>query len=234
MIKALIFDIDGTLAETEEGHRAAFNAAFAEAGLDWTWDVDLYRELYRITGGKERMHRYAEMRGVSSAELSDADIARLHLRKNARYAEIVRAGLCPLRPGVERLIRTARPRGLRLAICSTTSRVNIDELVQATLRPEGLRLFDCVVSGEDAPIKKPAPDAYLQVLEQLSLRPEDCLAFEDSRNGLISARAAGLAAVVTPSLYTNHETFDGAAIVLPDLSGFELTADGFAAQPAPA
>ena len=234
MIKALIFDIDGTLAETEEGHRAAFNAAFAEAGLDWTWDVDLYRELYRITGGKERMHRYAEMRGVSSAELSDADIARLHARKNAHYAEIVQAGLCPLRPGVERLIRKARARGLRLAVCSTTSRINIDALVEATLRPEGLSLFDSVVSGEDAPIKKPAPDAYLLALEQLALRPEDCLAFEDSRNGLISARAAGLAAVVTPSLYTSHETFDGAAIVLPDLSGFELTADGFAAEPTPA
>src|SRR5208337_1793157 len=103
MIKALVFDVDGTLAETEEGHRQAFNAAFAEAGLDWVWDVDLYRDLHRVTGGKERMRHYAERRGVSAAELSDADIARLHARKNARYAELVRAGQCPLRPGVERL-----------------------------------------------------------------------------------------------------------------------------------
>ena len=105
VIKALIFDVDGTLAETEEGHRRAFNAAFAEAGLDWAWNVDLYRELYRVTGGKERIRSYADRLGLSVAELSDADIARLHGRKNAHYAEIVRAGQCPLRPGV----RTSDP-----------------------------------------------------------------------------------------------------------------------------
>lgn len=232
MIKALIFDVDGTLAETE-GHRRAFNAAFAEAGLDWAWDVDLYRELYRVTGGRERIRRYAEMRGVSLAEISEDDIARLHLCKNAHYAELVRAGHCPLRPGVERLIRTSRARGLRLAVCTTTSRVNIVELVEATLRPEGLGLFESVVAGEDVQVKKPASDAYLRVLEALALQPDECLAFENSRNGLMAARAAGVATIVTPSLYTRHETFDGAAIVLPDLSGFELPADGFATGKTP-
>jgi HAD superfamily hydrolase (TIGR01509 family) len=224
VIKALIFDVDGTLAETEEGHRRAFNAAFAEAGLDWAWNVDLYRELYRVTGGKERMRRYADMRGVSAAELSDADIAKLHARKNAHYAEIVRSGECPLRPGVERLIRTSRARGLRLAICTTTSRVNIVELIQATMRPERLGMFEAVISGEDVPLKKPAPHAYLRVLEMLALRPDQCLAFEDSRNGLVSATAAGLPTIVTPSLYTRHETFEGAAMILSDLSAFDLAA----------
>ena len=233
MIRALIFDVDGTLAETEEGHRAAFNAAFAETGLDWAWDVDLYRELYRVTGGKERMRRYAEVQGVSPAELSDADIAKLHERKNAHYAAIVRAGGCPLRPGVERLIRGSRDRGLRLAICTTTSRVNIVGLVEATLPPEGLALFEAVVSGDDAPIKKPAPDAYLRVLEALALPPEECLAFEDSLNGLLAARAAGVATIVTPSLYTSHETFTSAAMILPDLRRFELPVEGFAAEKAP-
>ena len=224
MIKALVFDVDGTLAETEEGHRQAFNAAFAEAGLDWVWDVDLYRDLHRVTGGKVRM-RHADRRGAPAAELSDADIARLHQRKNASYAELVRAGDCPLRPGVERLILTSRARGLRLAICTTTSRVNIVELVEATLGAEGL----VIASGEDVRRKKPAPDAYLRVLEALGLRNDECLAFEDSRNGLLAARAAELEAVVTPSLYTSHESFDGAAVVLPDLSGFELATKGFAA-----
>ncbi len=230
MIKALIFDVDGTLAETEEGHRRAFNAAFAEAALDWAWDVNLYRELYRVTGGKERMRHYADMRGVSPNELSDADIARLHVRKNAHYAELVRAGKCPLRQGVERLIRTSRARGLRLAISTTTSRVNVVALVEATLRPAGLALFEAVVSGEDVPAKKPSPDAYLSVLEALALRPDECLAFEDSHNGLLSAAAAGLATIVTPSLYTRHETFDGAAMVLPDLSDFDLAASGFTSE----
>ena len=230
MIKALIFDVDGTLAETEEGHRRAFNAAFAEAGLNWAWNVDLYRELYRVTGGKERIRSYADRLGLSVAELSDADIARLHGRKNAHYAEIVRAGQCPLRPGVERLIRTSRESGLSLAVCTTTSRVNIVELVQATLPPEGLGLFEAVVSGEDVPLKKPAPDAYLRVLEMLALRPDECVAFEDSQNGLLSATAAGLPTIVTPSLYTRHETFEGAAMVLPDLSAFDLTASCFVTE----
>jgi HAD superfamily hydrolase (TIGR01509 family) len=230
MIKALIFDVDGTLAKTEEGHRRAFNAAFAEAGLDWAWNVDLYRELYRVTGGKERMRRYADGLGLSVAELSDADIGRLHGRKNAHYAEIVRSGQCPLRPGVEHLIRTSRESGLRLAVCTTTSRVNIVELVQVTLTPEGLGLFEAIVSGEDVPLKKPAPDAYLRVLEMLALRPDQCLAFEDSQNGLLSATAAGLPTIVTPSLYTRHETFEGAAMVLSDLSAFDLTASCFVTE----
>jgi HAD superfamily hydrolase (TIGR01509 family) len=234
VIRALIFDVDGTLAETEEGHRRAFNAAFAEAGLEWAWDVNLYRELYRVTGGKERMRRYADMRGVSAAELSDADIAKIHARKNAYYAELVRAGQCPLRPGVERLIRTSGGRGLRLAISTTTSRVNIVELVEATLRPDGLALFEAVVSGEDVGAKKPAPHAYLRVIEALGLRADECLAFEDSQNGLLSAKAAGLATIVTPSLYTSHETFDGAAMVLLDLTDFDLAAVRFASAAAPA
>ena len=221
MVKALIFDVDGTLAETEEAHREAFNSAFAEAGLDWVWDVDLYRDLHRVTGGKERMRHYADRLGVSRSELSDDALAKLHRRKNERYSERVRAGQCPLRPGVERLIRSAHAGGLRLAICTTTSRVNVNELIGATLGAGGLGLFDVIVAGEDAPVKKPAPDAYLRALEALQLRPDECLAFEDSHNGLMAALAARIATVVTPSRYTSHETFDGAARVLTDLSDFD-------------
>jgi HAD superfamily hydrolase (TIGR01509 family) len=222
MIKALIFDVDGTLAETEEGHREAFNSAFAETGLDWAWDVDLYRDLHRVTGGKERIRHYADRLGVSRDDLSDAAIAKLHWLKNERYSERVRAGQCPLRPGVERLIRTSNGRGMRLAICTTTSRVNVNELVEATFGAGGLDLFEVIVAGEDAPAKKPAPDAYLLVLKALALRPEECLAFEDSRNGLLAARAAQITTIVTPSRYTAHETFDGAALLLPDLGEFDL------------
>jgi beta-phosphoglucomutase-like phosphatase (HAD superfamily) len=228
------FDVDGTLAETEEGHRQAFNAAFAEAGLGWAWDVDLYRQLHRITGGKERMRHYADRVGLSADALSDADIANLHRRKNAHYAGIVRAGQCPLRPGVERLIRRARARGLRLAISTTSSWVNIEELIRATLGRDGFGWFGAIVAGDDVLAKKPAPDAYLRVLELLALPPEECLAFEDSCNGLLSARAAGIQVIVTPSLYTCHESFNGALEVLTDLTGFDLSAYGFASQGAQA
>ena len=222
MITALIFDVDGTLAETEEGHRAAFNSAFAEAGLDWVWDVDLYRDLHRVTGGKERMRHYADQLGVPRDTLPDAAIANLHLRKNEFYSEQVRAGQCPLRPGVERLLRASRADGMRLAIATTSSRVNVNELIGATLGAAGDDLFEVIVAGEDVAAKKPAPDAYLRALEALRLPAGECLAFEDSRNGLASARAAGIATVVTPSRYTSHETFEGAALLLPDLADFDL------------
>lgn len=219
-IRGLIFDVDGTLAETEEVHRAAFNRVFAGDGLDWRWDVDLYRDLLSVTGGKERMRRYAEMIG---AALDDARVARLHAAKNRVYGELVGAGACALRPGVERLVRAARARGMRLAIATTTSRANVEALLPATFGADGLALFETIVAGEDVAAKKPAPDAYLLALARLGLPPEACLAFEDSRNGLLAARAARLAVVVTPSLYTARESFDGATRVLADLEGFEPT-----------
>lgn len=221
---ALIFDVDGTLAETEETHRLAFERAFAEDGLDWRWDVDLYRELLHTTGGRERIRRFLEMRGGTPAAFPDDRVGRLHRRKNEIYAELVTAGACALRPGVARLLRGARAAGLRLALATTTSRANVDALLPATLGPDGPDLFETMVCGEDVMAKKPAPDAYFEVLRRLALPPEACLAFEDSANGLAAARAAGLRTVVTPGLYTEHETFPGALAVLPDLDGFDLAA----------
>jgi HAD superfamily hydrolase (TIGR01509 family) len=221
-IRALIFDVDGTLAETENIHRAAFNTAFARSGLNWSWSVDLYRELLRVTGGKERIRRYANMRGLSSTEISDDIIAHIHALKNARYAEIVRQGDCAPRPGVERLIRTSHARGLRLAICTTTSRANVYALIAATLGADGQGLFRTIAAGEDVRQKKPAPDAYLRAVEELDVEACYCLAFEDSRNGLRAALAANVKTIVTLSLYTAHKSFEGAARVLPDLSQFDL------------
>lgn len=217
-IQALIFDVDGTLAETEETHRAAFNRVFAEHGLDWRWDVDLYRELLKTTGGKERMRAYA---GMIDHAVEAERIQRMHLAKNDHYGAMVRGGEAHLRPGVEDLIRRGHAAGLKLAICTTTSRPNIEALIEATLGVEGFELFDVIVCAEDAPVKKPAPDAYLLALERLGLPASACLAFEDSRNGLAAARAAGITTVVTPGIYTAHETFEGAAAVLPSLERFD-------------
>jgi len=222
-VRALIFDVDGTLAETEEVHRRAFEQVFAEEGLPWRWDVDLYRELLRVTGGKERLRHYIDAHGATPV-LSDADIARLHLRKTEIYGDIIRAGGCALRPGVAELIAAARRAGLRLAISTTTSRPNVDALFAAVFGEVDPPRFDPIVAGEDVAAKKPAPDAYELALTKLGLPAEACLAFEDSRNGLAAARAAGLATIVTPSLYTAHESFDAAAAILPDLTTFDLAA----------
>jgi HAD superfamily hydrolase (TIGR01509 family) len=220
-LRALIFDVDGTLAETEELHRVAFNHAFASVGLDWTWGVDPYRELLGVTGGKERIRRFANRCGLSSADLTDAEIAALHQLKNERYGAMMRAGACALRPGVARLIDAARAHRLRLAICTTTSRANVDVLIEATLGAISPGPFELIVSGDEARVKKPAPDAYWLVLKGLGLSAGECLAVEDSRNGLLSASAAGISTVILPSRYTAHEAFDEAACILPDLVGFD-------------
>jgi len=220
-IRALIFDVDGTLAETESVHLAAFNEAFAKAGLDWTWDHDLYRELLRVTGGRERILHYAKRLGPGASEISAERAANLHAAKNALYGETIRQGECRLRPGVERLIRTSHARGLRLAICTTTSRSNFDALITSVLGADGLSLFQPIVCGEDVRHKKPAPEAYFRVIDELGVPASDCLAFEDSSNGLRAALAANLRTIVTPSLFTDDESFEGAFQVLPNLEHFD-------------
>ena len=211
-ILALVFDVDGTLAETEECHRTCFNQAFAEHGLEWTWDRSLYTRLLAVTGGRERIVHYARSRG------QDIDAASLHARKTELYNERVRKGAVTLRPGVMNLIDRARREGLLLAIGTTTSRRSVTALLETTLGPEAGRIFASIRTGEDVRRKKPDPEVYRLVLSDLALDGRCCLCIEDSRNGLVAARAAGMHTVVTPSLYTCHEDFSDADLVIGDLS----------------
>ena len=221
-LQAVIFDVDGTLAETEELHRIAFNEVFPRFDLDWAWSVDLYRDLLRVTGGKERMRHYADRLGVT---LADDKVAAMHAAKTERYTCSVSAGRCQLRPGVARAIDEAQSRNLRLAIATTTSHANVDALLDATLGPGGRDRFVAIVAGDDVPRKKPAPDVYDSTLEHLGLPAAACVAIEDSANGVAAARAAGLEVWVTPSLYTSHESFAGGARILPDLTDFATLID---------
>jgi HAD superfamily hydrolase (TIGR01509 family) len=214
---ALIFDVDGTLAETEELHRQAFNHAFARRGLDWNWDRDVYKDLLRVTGGKERI-RACHARLRMASPLPDAEIAELHRIKTARYAELVAAGNCPLRPGVADLLEAARRRGQGLAIATTTSRDNIDALLSRALGKGWAAAFEAVVAGEDVVHKKPAPDVYIEVLARLRLPASHCVAIEDSANGLIAARAVGIPVVITRSLFFRDDDFSGALCVVEDLT----------------
>ncbi len=224
MLKALIFDVDGTLSETEETHRAAFNQAFKEAGLGWAWDQALYRKLLDVTGGKERIRYFLTDFAEPSAPAIPAGataltdwIAALHGRKTALYNKMVDAGAAGFRPGVEALIRHARNENLRLAIATTTSLSNVESLIRANLGESGLSVFGAVAAGDTVMAKKPAPDVYNLALERLGLPATDCIALEDSVNGLLSARAAGLPVVVTTSIYTSHQAFPGALAKVPDL-----------------
>ena len=220
MLKALIFDVDGTLAETEELHRQAFNEAFAAAGLDWRWDQALYGELLAVTGGKERIAYFQRRAGLTTM-LSAADVAALHADKTARYTRRVNAGGLGLRPGVRRLLTEARYAGLRLAIATTTSRPNVEALLlDAGPLPE----FDVIAAGDEVAAKKPAPDIFLAALRDLGLPASACVAFEDTANGLASALGAGLRCVVTCSAYGGTGPFAGAAAVVSHLGDADAPA----------
>jgi HAD superfamily hydrolase (TIGR01509 family) len=215
-LKALLFDVDGTLAETEELHRICFNEAFAKGGHDWEWPRDLYRDLLKITGGKERIRHYLDRIGLEIGADAAAKVAALHAEKNRLYALRTKFGVA-LRPGVARLIAEARERGVTVAIATTTSRSNLDALLTAAFGQAGATWFSAIVTGEDVSRKKPDPAAYLQALGLLGLMPDECVAIEDSLNGLHAAKTAGLPVVLTPSIYTEHENFTGADCVVSDL-----------------
>jgi HAD superfamily hydrolase (TIGR01509 family) len=220
MLKALIFDVDGTLADTErDGHRVAFNAAFREAGLPWNWDVALYGKLLAVSGGKERIAHYARQVAPDLAARPDFDafLRKLHTLKTGHYVRLVAGGALPLRPGVANLIREARKAGVTLAIASTTSPENVSALLRASLAHDAEKWFAVIGAGDVVPAKKPAPDIYFWVLERLGLPADECLVVEDSANGVKAACGAGIPTLVTENGYTRGQDFSGAVAVLPDL-----------------
>jgi HAD superfamily hydrolase (TIGR01509 family) len=218
-LKAIIFDVDGTLADTEDAHRIAFNKTFAENGLDWNWDVALYDKLLKVTGGKERIKHYVESYLPDLKKPADYEgfVKNLHVRKTAHYTAALRDGHIPLRPGIRQLITDAHKAGIRLAIATTTSPENVSALLEVGLGKDWAKHFDAIGCGDIVPQKKPAPDIYNWVLNELKLAPQDCIALEDSYNGLRSALAAGIKTYVTMNPYTHKQDFNGAAAVFDDL-----------------
>ncbi len=225
-IRALILDVDGTIAETErDGHRVAFNRAFAAKGLhSWVWDVRSYGRLLDVTGGKERIQYYAGRYQPNFRPPTDwpTFAADLHQLKGRFYRELLLSGAVGLRPGIRRLIQEARETGVKLAIATTSSLDNVLPLLELALDSDSASWFEVIAAGDIVPVKKPEPDIYQYVLKALNLEPSDCLVLEDSVMGVRSAMAAGLRTVVTCNDYTQGQDFRSAALVLDSLGEVDL------------
>jgi HAD superfamily hydrolase (TIGR01509 family) len=225
MSKALIFDCDGVLADTErDGHLVAFNQMWRENGVNWQWTVEQYKEKLKIAGGKERMASLAQdadFRAVydvpESTEEWEETVAAWHKRKTEIYKELIATGAVPGRPGVKRLAEGALAQGWTLAVCSTSAVPSVQAVLDHVMGEQTAAKFSGVFAGDMVRAKKPAPDVYNLAVEHLNLDPKECVVIEDSRNGLLAAKAAGMACVVTFSQLTYDEDFNEAAIVLSNL-----------------
>ncbi len=211
-IKAIIFDVDGTLAETEEAHRLAFNQTFREFDLPWNWSRDLYGELLKTTGGKERMTTYLQDHLKQPAD--QAKIANIHKRKTAVYGELIAGGAAKLRPGITDLIADAAKNGVRLAVATTTNRPNVDCLSQACFGKPASDVFEVIAAGDEVANKKPASDVFDLAVAGLGLAPSECVGLEDSRNGLLSCVGANVPCIVSPGIYTLGSDFSEARAVV--------------------
>ena len=209
-IKCLIFDFDGTLAETEEAHRNAFNKAFNSNKLNWYWDQHIYKKLLQIAGGKERIEFYNKSFSSNSKQISSKDIEEIHLQKTKFYSQSVSQGLVQLRPGIRELLEKAKYNKKKIAISTSTSRDNVTLLLKSCLNENPEDIFSFISTGDLVQKKKPSPDLYKLVLAEMNLMPEECLAFEDSRIGLVSAKRANIETAVNPSQYSVGDNFDEA------------------------
>ena len=223
-LKSLIFDVDGTLADTEDAHRLAFNDAFAKAGFNWVWDRALYKELLAVTGGKQRIRFFLEK--TNDAALSSPDIEtlipELHASKTEFFINRLKGGQVPLRPGVEGLIHQAIDEKLPMSIATTTTPINVETLIKVNLGDDALGWFEVIGDGGKVPVLKPEPDVYDWVLEQIDLEPGEVLALEDSRNGLMAAMAANIPVLIVTNDYTQGQDFDGALAELKTYDGLTL------------
>lgn len=226
MLQALIFDVDGTLADTESAHLKAFNLAFQEHGFDWVWDVATYTRLLEVSGGKERILFYWKEQVPDLTDLDGlsikSEVDQIHETKSAIYESLMDAGEVEMRPGVLRLLNEAKSQSLDLAIATTTSSSNVRALLNKHLGFDAMTVFSVIEDASTAPHKKPHPQAYLQAIARLGLAPNACLAFEDSHNGLVASTRAGLRTVITPNAFTQHHEFSGAWMQVQDLAEVRL------------
>jgi HAD superfamily hydrolase (TIGR01509 family) len=218
-LKALLWDVDGTLAETErDGHRVAFNLAFEDFGLGFRWDDARYGELLRVAGGRERLVADLEQRGEpASAEARETLATQVHERKNAYYGELVRDGRLELRPGVRELMDECDASGIAMGITTTTGEDNLDALLTRQLDADWRERFATIVNGDHVAQKKPDPEVFERAIAELGIEPSAAVAIEDSPDGADAARRGGVPVIVTRSRYFRDAGFEGAVAIGPGL-----------------
>lgn len=217
-IKAIFFDQDGVIIDTErDGHRVAFNETFKHYGYDFEWDVDYYHELLQVAGGKERMKHHLHTKGFGvevKPEDEDELIKEMHKYKTQTFIELIETGKLPLRPGVKRFMQEGMDAGLILGVC-TTSNVKSAQAVAYNILKD--IKFEFVLAGDMVKVKKPDPEIYNMALEKTGLEPDEVVVIEDSRNGVLAAKAAGLYIVATTNVYTEKEDLSDADIIVTSL-----------------
>ncbi len=217
-IKAAFFDMDGVIIDTErDGHRPAFNMTFKEFGFSDEWSVDYYHELLQIGGGKERMKHHLQTHGFSkpvAPDQVDELIKNMHKRKTTIFVDLIASGKLPLRPGVHRFMKEAMTAGLKLAVCTTANEQAVNAVLQKALSDIK---FDVVLAGDIVSKKKPDPEIYNLALSKTGLKPDQAFVVEDSRNGVLAAKAAGMRVVVTTNYYTENEDVSAGDIIVTSL-----------------
>jgi len=218
LLQAILFDCDGTLVETErDGHRVAFNQAFHEMGLDVCWGIELYGNLLKISGGKERMRHYFDLEGWPPNADPDNLIRELHRCKTGHFMKLAQEGRLPLRPGISRLIDEAIAEDVDVAVCSTSNEEAVREVIESTLGRDRMQAFRGIFAGDIVAKKKPSPDIYQLAADKMSIQPGCTVVIEDTRIGLVAAKCAGMKCVITPSLYSKGENFLEANLVVENL-----------------
>jgi HAD superfamily hydrolase (TIGR01509 family) len=214
-LQAIIFDVDGTLADTENIHRIAFNMAFNKHGLDWQWSKKEYTRLLSVSGGFERMKCYSrEPRGIANRTYSDKLIKTIHRTKSDIYAQLLLSSNIKLRPGIGRLIAEARRDDIQLAIATNTNQENVEILLSKNLPEDWKSWFTTIETSNTVMAKKPSPAIYLEILKKIRVEPSHAVALEDTENGLSAAKAAGIGAVITTHQFTRHSKFPEALLVV--------------------
>ena len=221
-LKAVLFGAIGTIAETSDLQRQSFNAAFLDAGLDWHWSPDTYRQLLQTNGGQERLRAYRSA-DPSRHHVTDAVIEHMHTLKTHRYADLVAQGGLQPRPGVAELVSLCLAAGVKLAWCTSTSQSNVSSIQSALAGQLPFELFDCVVTIDKIGRVKPSPDAYLYAIDKLGVSADQAVAIEDAPVSISAAKAAGIFCIATPGATTQEQDFSNADCIVPDLLGMDIT-----------